>query len=205
MTPTKGNKIENQFVKINLSKYDVILDSVTRSVLCCFYNHKAFKKQPFKRRLKMLDKVEEKFTQELNVDKILKKVRDSHAMISNLPQTEDLAPFLKYNKNNVLLLSESSEYESDDNDAQSEKEESMKDDEDQDSNVVDEEAPGKDPQAFDYFAESHNSSKFDEEDTDNKLRCENDLARAFKRSVVQGMPFDKEQKMEMMDYVPPKP
>jgi hypothetical protein len=33
----------------------------------------------------MLDKVEEKFTQELNIDKILKKVRDSHAMISNLP------------------------------------------------------------------------------------------------------------------------
>lgn len=103
-----------------------------------------------------------------------------------------------------MYLSESSEYVSDEDDAQSEKEESMKDDEDQDSNMVDEEAP-KDPQAFDYFAESHNSSKFDEEDTDNKLKYENDLALAFKRSVVQGMPFDKEQKMEMMDYVPPKP
>lgn len=71
--------------------------------------------------------------------------------------------------------------------------------------MEDEEAPAKDPQAHDYFAESLHSSKFDEDDTDNKLRYENDLALAFKRSVVQGMPFDKEQKMEMMDYVPPKP
>jgi len=103
-----------------------------------------------------------------------------------------------------LLLSESSEYNSDENDDQSEKEDSVKDDEDQDS-MEDEEAPAKDPQAHDYFAESLHSSKFDEDDTDNKLRYENDLALAFKRSVVQGMPFDKEQKMEMMDYVPPKP
>lgn len=118
VTPPTGNKIENQFVKINLSKYDVILDSFTRSLLCCFYNHKAFKKQPFKRRLKVLDSIEKKFTQEMNVDKILKKVRDSHAMISNIPQAEDLKLFLKYNKNNVLQLSESSDYDSDENESQ---------------------------------------------------------------------------------------
>jgi len=150
----------------------------------------------------MLDKVEEKFTQELNIDKILKKVRDSHAMISNLPQAEDLKPFLKYNKNNVLLLSESSDYESDEQE-QSVKEDSVKD-EDEDS-MADEEAPAKDPQAHDYFAESQNSSKFDEDDTVNKVKYEQDLALAFKRSVVQGMPFDKNQKLEMMEYVPPKP
>ena len=84
-----------------------------------------------------------------------------------------------------MQLSESSEYESDENEDQnqSEKAESINDDEDQDS-VVDEESPVKDPQAHDYFAESHNSSKFDEDDTDNKLKYEHDLAYAFKRSVV---------------------
>lgn len=71
--------------------------------------------------------------------------------------------------------------------------------------MADEEAPAKDPQAHDYFAESQNSSKFDEDDTVNKVKYEQDLALAFKRSVVQGMPFDKNQKLEMMEYVPPKP
>ena len=142
VTPT-GNKIENQFVKVNLSKYDVVLDSLTRSLLCCFYNHKALKKQPFKRRLKVLDSIEKKFTKELNIDKILKKVRDSHAMISNIPQAEDLKLFLKYNKNNVLQLSESSEYDSDENESQNQsvKEEVVKnkdDDEDQESEMEEE-------------------------------------------------------------------
>lgn len=101
-----------------------------------------------------------------------------------------------------MLLSESSDYESDEQE-QSVKEESVKD-EDEDS-MADEEAPAKDPQAHDYFAESQNSSKFDEDDTVNKVKYEQDLALAFKRSVVQGMPFDKNQKLEMMEYVPPKP
>ena len=44
---------------------------------------------------------------ELNIEKILKKVRDSYAMVSHLPNSKDLRILLNYNKNNVIELSES--------------------------------------------------------------------------------------------------
>ena len=58
-------------------------------------------------RQRTLDKCEEQITSELNIDKLLKKVRDSHAMVTNLPQAQDFRPYLIYNKTNVVQLTDS--------------------------------------------------------------------------------------------------
>lgn len=57
-----------------------------------------------------MDKCEEKVASELNLDGLLQKIRESNAMITNLASTEDLKPLLKFNKNNVVILTESDEY-----------------------------------------------------------------------------------------------
>ena len=46
---------------------------------------KRVKKCPFMLRQRTLQKCAGQFTRELNIDQILKKVRDTYAMITNLP------------------------------------------------------------------------------------------------------------------------
>lgn len=57
-----------------------------------------------------MDKCEEKVASELNLDSLLQKIRESNAMITDLARTEDLKPLLKFNKNNVVVLTESDDY-----------------------------------------------------------------------------------------------
>lgn len=54
---------------------------------------------------------------ELSVEKLLKKIRDSYAMVGHLPYSKDLKPLLKYNKNNVMELTESDEDDDIDSDS----------------------------------------------------------------------------------------
>ena len=96
-----------------MSSYDVISDSILGFALCCCINNRNLKKFAFKKRLRIIAKCEEKFTGELSVEKILKKVRDSYAMVGRLPYSKDLKPFLKYNKNNVMELTDSEDDEQD--------------------------------------------------------------------------------------------
>ena len=57
-----------------------------------------------------MDKCEEKVASELNLDGLLQKIRESNSMITDLARTEDLKLLLKFNKNNVVELTESDEY-----------------------------------------------------------------------------------------------
>lgn len=185
-------KIEKQFAKIKLSPYDVISDSVLSVVLCCCINNRNLKKFAFKKRLRIIAKCEEQFVGELSIEKILKKVRDSYAMIGHLPHSKELKPLLKYNKNNVMELTESDE-----------------DDVDSDSHPIDDSmvelsqdyddektpTPGvpvktKDltPEPVnDYFIDTV-TSRFDLDESQEK----HDIVQyAIKRSLVQGLPFEK--------------
>ena len=49
-----------------------------------------------------------------------------------------------------------------------------------------------------YFNDTGNSSKFDESIDDSRL--ENNIPLAIKRSLVQGLPFSREEKIEMMKF-----
>lgn len=59
------------------------------------------------KRQRTLEKCADKFTRELNIDQILKKVRDTYAMITNLPAANQLQPYIKFNKNNIVELTDS--------------------------------------------------------------------------------------------------
>lgn len=145
-------------------------------------------------RQRTLDKCEEQFTSELNIDKLLKKVRDSHAMVTNLPQAQDFRPYLIYNKTNVVQLTDSGD--------ESETIEEKIDVEVHD--VENEHAKGHshvfigECMEHNYFNDTGNSSRFDQSMEDS--RYQNDYVLAIKRSLVQGMPFNKKEKIELMEF-----
>ena len=59
------------------------------------------------KRQRTLQKCAGKFTRELNIDQILKKVRDTYAAFTNLPMSRELQPYIKFNQNNIVELTDS--------------------------------------------------------------------------------------------------
>lgn len=94
--------IANQFVPIKISEMQTLYDTFLTKIFCCFLGHKRIKKCPFMVRQRILKKCGGQYTKELNIDKILKKVRDSYALVTNHPISEQMKPYLKFNKNNVV-------------------------------------------------------------------------------------------------------
>ena len=86
----------------------MITDSVLRNLLSCFKPSR-FKNFNFYQRQKILDKCEAQLISELSIENLLKRVKDSHAIVSNFAKTKELQTFLKYNEGNVILLTESDE------------------------------------------------------------------------------------------------
>lgn len=80
--PEKKVNLSKMFQKIKFSPALVISDSIFGSLLapfeCCCKNSGCFT------RPKILEKCEEKFTDEMEVTALLKKIRDSHDMLKNL-------------------------------------------------------------------------------------------------------------------------
>ena len=99
------NKIKAQFESINFNTMQLIFDPLIGKLClplkCCL------KKQGFYKRPKILDKCEDTYVNELEIRSLLSKIRDTHAMVSNL-QTRKHRELLKYTKDRVINIDSSS-------------------------------------------------------------------------------------------------
>jgi hypothetical protein len=88
-----GKNIQDKFESIKTNTLVLLLDPIFRALLCGLSPFCCKRSTDQKR---ALEKVEEKFVNELDAKIMLSKIRDSHDMISNLI-TKDYQEFLKYN------------------------------------------------------------------------------------------------------------
>lgn len=173
-----------------MSPYDVISDSVLSLVLCCCINNRNLKKFAFKKRLRIIAKCEDQYFGELSIENILKKVRDSYAMVGHLPHSKELKPLLKYNKNNVMELTESDEEDADSDSHQIEDslvELSQENEEKTPTPSVPVKTKDLPEMGNDYFRDTV-TSRFEYDESFDK---HDPVQYAIKRSLVQGLPFEK--------------
>ena len=94
------------FRNIKLSMCQLVFDPPL-GCLCCPFRL-SMPKSSLTRSLKLADKCEERLKDDLDVTNLLKKVKDSHAMLQHLVASGD-KDLLKYHKGRVIGLDESEE------------------------------------------------------------------------------------------------
>ena len=92
--------MKNNFSPIKISTFQLLFDPILALFICsnrcCKHNE----------RIKTLEKTDELFTEELNVNNMLKKIRASYDVLKNIIDENKF--YLKYSKNRVIDLNEPS-------------------------------------------------------------------------------------------------
>lgn len=96
-------QVRKMFDKINISTFQLVVDPIFTMFCCCSSCNLC----GCSRQRRTLEQVDEKFSQEMEVTMLLKKVRDSYDLLKNA-QKKQYRKYLKYNKKRVIELKESS-------------------------------------------------------------------------------------------------
>lgn len=80
------NLLRSNFSKLSFKPRHLVLDPIFTSIFCCFKQVKWCK--CFKRQ-KLIESINERFAQELDIVNLLAKVRDSHTILKNVLRVED--------------------------------------------------------------------------------------------------------------------
>lgn len=165
-------KPENMFERIKISTCVIFMDSFLCSILSPFQNLKCCLRTPCFRRSMILEKCEERFQQELDVNTLIKRMRFSYNSLSKM-KNQQIDKYLRLNESSVVMNSESSD---DDNfDFQVDKGYFSSTDEDQ---------PNKEKQE----AEDNIQDAF-------LLQ----LQDGIEKNLIRGMKISKEQRMQLQE------
>lgn len=86
----------------------MILDPIMMVLCCPLRNSKCVKNRGFYKRQASLQKCEDNFSAEMDIVNIFRKVRDSYSMLRYINKGNS-KKYIKYNKNNVIYLSDSAD------------------------------------------------------------------------------------------------
>lgn len=99
---------EKMFERINMSSCVLLTDALLCSILSPFQNLKCCLRTPCFRRTQILEKCEERFQQEFDVNTILKRMRYSYNSLSQI-KNKEIQKYLRLNESSVVMNSESSD------------------------------------------------------------------------------------------------
>lgn len=102
-------ELEQNFEEINISKAQIVLDSILDFVLTPFNWINCTKSTlgfHVKRRQKIIEKCENKFNEEMDVKTLVGKMRVHYNMLK-FWKKERFSKLIKYNQSNVIKLSDS--------------------------------------------------------------------------------------------------
>lgn len=126
------DQVKSMFTKLSFSKVEVMLEPIIKTCCPC----KNIKSESWQSRSDILKKCTDKYENELEITKILTKIRDTYSMLRFL-RTKDSKAYLRYNKDRAItyeskkdIQSESSETDSDTDSASSDADIGLPSDED---------------------------------------------------------------------------
>ena len=98
-------RVQAHFESINFNSIQVIFDPLISKLFlpfkCCLRRRFCYKRE------KVLNRCQEAYENELEITNLLRKVRDTHAMVANL-QTRRDRELLKFSKDRVINIDSSS-------------------------------------------------------------------------------------------------
>lgn len=104
----KDTNIENFFERIQISTFKLFMDPIIQIFMVVCSKCKCCQRQGTLRRMKILEKCDDRFAQEIDLSQILKKLRIAYNLI-NRTQTREFKKLQKFNKRNVIKLTDSSD------------------------------------------------------------------------------------------------
>lgn len=96
---------EKMFERINMSSWVLMKDTFLCTILSPCSKFKCCLRTPCFRRTHILEKCEERFQQELDVNTIIKRTRYSYNSLSQL-ENKDIKKYLRLNESTVVMNSE---------------------------------------------------------------------------------------------------